>query len=337
MDFHSILLSRRLSWRTKRPKQRASHDESAFLALNRPSVRIINKMIKVAALFHFHDIKDVNELKDYLESLTGQHGVQGMLILATEGVNGTIAAEEASMDAFLATFLSDPRFVGAEIKYSSAESQPFYRMRISIRKEIVTMGVPQFKRRDCPEVVMVNSREWNDVLTQEDVIIVDTRNDYEVKLGTFQKAVNPKTSNFREFPAFVESQLTDKSKPVAMFCTGGIRCEKAASYLAQQGFSRVYNLKGGILQYLEDVREQDSLWQGECFVFDQRVSVVHGLRQGHCELCRGCRQPLMPEETQDEHFKRGVQCRYGRSCMMRLWHRSALLLLFVGLGTAMTS
>ncbi|RYH21209.1 rhodanese-related sulfurtransferase [archaeon] len=292
----------------KRSKHRVSQQKAhAFCPV---SHTLFARMIKVVALFHFHDIEDVDALKDHLESLTDQHGIQGMLILATEGINGTIAAEEAIMDVFLTTFLSDPRFVGAEIKFSSAETQPFYRMRISIRKEIVTMGVQDFKRRDCPEVVMVNPHEWNEILKQEDVIIVDTRNDYEVKLGTFQNAVDPKTSNFREFPAFVANQLTDKSKPVAMFCTGGIRCEKAASYLAQQGFSRVYNLKGGILKYLEEVGEDESLWQGECFVFDQRVSVTHGLKQGHCELCRGCRQPLMPEETQDEHFKRGVHCRY---------------------------
>lgn len=265
---------------------------------------------KVAALYHFTQIDDVPALKAWLTTIARNHQVLGMLILAREGINGTIAAECASMDAFLNELRSDSRFSDLlSLKFSYANSQPFYHMRLSIRKEIVTMGIPEFVRKDCEEVVMVDPTDWNSVISKEDVVVVDTRNDYEYNLGTFAKALNPDTRTFGEFPKYAAENL-NKDAPIAMFCTGGIRCEKAASYLAQQGFKKVYNLKGGILKYLEDVDEKDSMWKGECFVFDQRVSVTHGLRPGHSKLCRGCRHPLTPEDRNDEHHLEGIHCKF---------------------------
>lgn len=265
-------------------------------------------MVKIAALYHFVEIADVEALKEWLRSIAQKHALQGMLILATEGINGTVAAEERELDLFLEELTSDQRFAEAQVKFSFASEQPFYRMRISIRSEIVTLGVPGFVRKDCEEVTMVEPKDWDSVISRDDVTLIDTRNDYECQLGTFRNAVNPQTSSFREFPHFAAS--LDKDKPVAMFCTGGIRCEKAASYLAQRGFKQVFNLKGGVLKYLEEIEPADSLWRGECFVFDQRVSVVHGLQRGESGLCRGCLHPLSPQDLRDELFLEGVHCRY---------------------------
>jgi len=265
---------------------------------------------KIAALFKFTLIENPVEMKETLRELTSKHNIMGMLILATEGINGTIASNESDLMKFLEEFQSDPKFQGLELKFADNDSQPFYRMRISIRKEIVTLGVPDFKIEPSEQIHNVDPRDWNDVISREDLVVIDTRNDYEFDLGTFRNAINPNTKNFREFPQYMEDNFGAKKKSVAMFCTGGIRCEKASSFLIQQGYDEVYNLKGGILKYLEVVPEQDSLWKGDCFVFDQRVTVKHGLKVGDCKLCRGCRHPLTPEEMARPDYKEEIHCKY---------------------------
>lgn len=269
--------------------------------------------VKIAALFKFVQIENPEAFKESLQAKCRNHDVYGMLILGHEGLNGTIAAEEPKMDAFLAEFMSDPRFTeGVEIKYAYNESQPFYRMRISIRKEIVTLGLPDFEIKPSEKIHLLQGEDWNDAISRPDVMVIDTRNDYEYDLGTFENAIDPNTQNFRQFPSYVEQEVIQKGvRNVAMFCTGGIRCEKAAAYLAQfDQIDNVYNLKGGILRYLENVDEQNSKWKGECFVFDQRVTVGHGLVPGNCQLCRGCRHPLTEQDRSLPSFREGIHCKY---------------------------
>ena len=296
---------------TNNKRKQAQTVTKQIVAENKPETG----PVKIAALYKFVDIEDPILLQNQLRDLTEKHHVLGMLFLATEGLNGTIASSPTNMDAFLEEFMChDSRFShGVEIKFSSNESQPFYRMRISIRKEIVTLGVDNFKIQPSDRIFNIEPKDWNDIIRRDDVIVVDTRNNYEYDLGTFDKAINPNTVSFREFPEYMEqhSQGTSGKKKVAMFCTGGIRCEKASSYLIQHGgFDEVYNLKGGILKYLEEIPTEKSTWHGECFVFDQRVSVGHGLIPGDCQLCRGCRHPVTKEDRERDDFMEGVHCRY---------------------------
>jgi len=212
------------------------------------------------------------------------------LFLNREGINGTIAAEEEKLTACIDKLIEWALLNPLDVKYSWCHKLPFYRMRITIKEEIVTMGVFNLSPSNISHTKKVTSSDWNKLLRDENTIVIDTRNDYEVKIGTFQNAMNPNTKSFREFPSFVENNLDDiGDKNIAIFCTGGIRCEKAAAYLESKGIYNVYNLQGGILKYLEDIAPDESLWRGECFVFDQRISVVHGLQQGSCQLCRSCR------------------------------------------------
>ena len=207
-----------------------------------------------------------------------------------EGINGTIAALENNLDICIAQLTEWSLVRPSDVKYSWSDVQPFYRMRITVKSEIVTLGLPHINPCHITNTKYVDHDEWNTLLKDNNTIVVDTRNDYEVKIGSFENAINPSTKTFREFPKFVDEKLNDaKDKNIAIFCTGGIRCEKAAAYLESQGFQNVYNLKGGVLKYLEEVTEEESLWKGECFVFDQRTSVVHGLKQGSCQLCRACK------------------------------------------------
>lgn len=239
-----------------------------------------------------------------------QHHIKGTLLLAKEGINGTIAGLPDDIHAVLDYLRLDPRLKDLEHKASYADKHPFYRMKVKLKKEIVTMGVEGV---DPNQVVgtYVRPEDWNALISDPDVILLDTRNDYEVHIGTFKGAVDPKTSTFREFPRFVEQTLDKtKHKKVAMFCTGGIRCEKASSYMKQQGFEEVYHLQGGILKYLETVPQAQSLWEGECFVFDQRVAVKHGLEVGDYDQCYACRMPLSPEELQSPHYSPGIRCPY---------------------------
>lgn len=262
----------------------------------------------VAALYKFASLPDYRELKAGLLACCEAHEVKGMILLAEEGVNGTIAGPRAGVDAVLGYLRADARLADLEHKESGSESQPFLRMKVRLKKEIVTLGVPG---TDPNELVgqYVSGRAWNELIRDPEVLLVDTRNDYEVELGTFEGAIDPKTKTFREFPEYVKEHFDPAThKKVAMFCTGGIRCEKASSYMLAQGFEEVYHLKGGILKYLEEVPEAESTWRGECFVFDERVTVDHDLQPGDYELCRGCRNPIGEVDKASEHYEEGICC-----------------------------
>ena len=273
-----------------------------------PQAPAPNQPVVVAALYHFARLEDHEALQAPLASLCDQMGVKGTLLLAREGVNGTIAGSRAGIDAVLAHLRAIPGLQALEHKESGAHKMPFRRMKVRLKKEIVTMGVPDI---DPLEGVgaYVDPRDWNELISDPETILIDTRNDYEVGIGTFKGAINPETGTFREFPGWVEKAgLEDRSRPIAMFCTGGIRCEKATAFMRAKGYENVYHLKGGILKYLEEVPEEQSLWQGSCFVFDERVAVTHGLRESDEILCRACRNPVTPEEQASALFEEGVSC-----------------------------
>ena len=256
--------------------------------------------IIVAALYKFADLPDYKTMQPGLLELCIKHGLKGTLLLAEEGINGTVAGSRAGIDALMAYLHADPRFAGIEHKESTADTMPFYRMKVRLKKEIVTLGV-QGINPNKKVGTYVAPEDWNALIADPDVIVVDTRNDYEYGIGTFKGAVDPQTKTFREFPQYVKNNLDPaRHKKVAMFCTGGIRCEKASSFMLEQGFEEVYHLQGGILKYLEKVLATESLWQGECFVFDQRVAVGHGLELGNHELCHACRHPVSPDDKKSE-------------------------------------
>ncbi|MEO6697906.1 MAG: rhodanese-related sulfurtransferase, partial [Paraperlucidibaca sp.] len=260
-----------------------------------------------AALYHFADWPEFAEHKAVLTAFCLEHGVRGTLLLAHEGINGTVSGSRTAIDALLAHLRNDSRFAKLEHKESFAERHPFLRLKIKLKREIVTLGKPV----DPTALVgtYVKPEQWNALISDPSVLLIDTRNDYEVAIGTFAGAVDPKTANFSDFPEYVASQLDpQKHTRVAMFCTGGIRCEKASSYMRQQGFDEVYHLQGGILKYLEEVPVEDSLWQGECFVFDERVAVKHGLEQGEATVCYGCRRALMPVDLESPLYEYGISC-----------------------------
>ena len=264
--------------------------------------------IVVAALYQFVSLPDYQDLKEPLTEQCQAAGIKGTLLLASEGINGTIAGTREGIDQILAYLKSDERLEGLNHKESFHDETPFYRMKVKLKKEIVTMGVEGI---DPLQVVgtYVAPKDWNALIADPDVVVVDTRNDYEYELGSFEGAVNPQTKSFREFPQYVADNMDpQKHKKVAMFCTGGIRCEKSTAYMKEQGFEEVYHLHGGILQYLEDVPEKDSLWNGECYVFDNRVSVDHDLNPGTYDLCHGCREPINAEDKASEKFLEGVSC-----------------------------
>ncbi len=265
-----------------------------------------------AALYRFVSLPDYKALQAPILAECQKHNIKGTLLLAEEGINGTIAGLSDDIHAVLTYLRTDPifnaRFTDLKHKESYADSHPFYRMKVKLKKEIVTMGVPNVNPNNTVGTY-VKPEDWNAIISDPDVIVLDTRNDYEVHIGTFKGAVDPKTTTFREFPKYVAENLDKiKHKKVAMFCTGGIRCEKASSYMKEQGFQEVYHLQGGILKYLETVPEAESLWKGECFVFDQRVAVKHGLEVGDYDQCYACRMPLSPEEMQHPHYTPGISC-----------------------------
>ncbi|WP_439102674.1 oxygen-dependent tRNA uridine(34) hydroxylase TrhO [Congregibacter sp.] len=264
--------------------------------------------VVVAALYKFVALEDYEALREPLLEQCRVHGLKGTLLLAGEGINGTVAGSREAMDAVLAWLRSDPRLKDLDHKESLHDEQPFLRMKVKLKKEIVTMGVPQV---DPNRVVgtYVTPGQWDGVLADPDVTLIDTRNDYECAIGSFRGAVDPGITTFRDFPAWVEENLDpDKNSKVAMFCTGGIRCEKASSYLLEQGFDEVYHLKGGILKYLEDVPPESSSWEGECFVFDDRVAVNHNLERGSYDQCFACRHPINAEDLRSDHYVKGVSC-----------------------------
>jgi len=265
-------------------------------------------MYTVAALYHFTRFDDPAALQGPLLDLCKSKGVMGTLLLAKEGVNGTIAGDRAGIDAILAHLRALPGCSDLERKESTATVAPFHRMKVRLKKEIVTMGQP-----DVDPVARVGSyvdpANWNDLISAPDVAVIDTRNDYEVAIGTFEGAVDPQTKSFGEFPEWWEkNKHRFHNKKVAMFCTGGIRCEKSTNYLMGQGVEDVYHLKGGILKYLEEVPQEQSKWDGECFVFDARVSVGHGLEEGPHILCHACRRPIVPDDRANPAFEQGVSC-----------------------------
>ena len=265
-------------------------------------------MFIVAALYHFTRFPDPDALRPALRQICDAQGVRGSLLIAGEGINGTIAGPRAGIDAVLAHVRSLPGCETLEWKESTAERMPFGRMKVRLKKEIVTMGQP-----DVDPLARVGHyvepAEWNALISAPDVAVIDTRNDYEVAIGTFEGAVDPQTASFRDFPKWWEENRDRfHNKRIAMFCTGGIRCEKSTNWLIGQGVDEVYHLKGGILKYLEEVPEDESLWRGECFVFDGRVSVGHGLKEGPHDLCHACRRPILPEDRTRPEFEQGVSC-----------------------------
>ncbi|UWQ14585.1 rhodanese-related sulfurtransferase [Aliiroseovarius sp. M344] len=265
-------------------------------------------MYTIAALYHFTRFDNPAALQAPLLEVAQREGISGSLLLAHEGINGTIAGSRIGIDTIIAFIRALPGCAELSWKESTALDQPFGKMKVRLKKEIVTMGVP-----DVDPLASVghyvNPEDWNDLIAQDDVVVIDTRNDYEVAIGTFEGAVDPKTKTFREFPAWWDKNKDRfHNKRVAMFCTGGIRCEKSTNFLISQGIDDVYHLKGGILQYLEDVPEDDSKWDGACFVFDNRVSVEHGLSEGPHELCHACRRPILPEDKSRPEYEDGVSC-----------------------------
>lgn len=262
----------------------------------------------VAALYKFVHLPDYQALREPLLAICQAHNVKGTLLLAAEGINGTIAGERDGIDQVIAFIKADARFDNIEHKESYTDQPPFLRMKVKLKKEIVTMGVPNIN----PNTLVgqyVEPKDWNALISDPDVLVIDTRNNYEVEIGTFKDAINPETDSFRELPAYVEQHLDPaKHKKVAMFCTGGIRCEKSTAFMKQQGFEDVYHLQGGILKYLEEVPAEESLWQGECFVFDERVAVDHSLEKGQYDQCHACRFPITEADKQSEHYVAGVSC-----------------------------
>ena len=264
--------------------------------------------VVVVALYKFVTLDDFHEIREPLLDQCLAAGVVGTLLLAREGINGTIAGSRTGMDGVLAYLKSDPRLADIEPKESHDDHLPFYRMKVKLKKEIVTMGIPGVNPNRMVGTY-VKAEDWNSLISDPEVILIDTRNDYEVGIGTFKGAIDPRTTNFREFPAYVRDNLDPKKhRKVAMFCTGGIRCEKASAFMLQEGYEEVYHLEGGILKYLEKVPVTESSWDGECFVFDNRVSVNHGLEKGQYDQCHGCRHPITEQDKLSPLYRRGVSC-----------------------------
>jgi len=262
----------------------------------------------VCALYKFVTLDNHVDLKPPLLDFMQSHNVRGTLLLAKEGINGTVAGSRKDIDALLNHLRSDARLAELSYKESFTNEMPFLRTRVKLKKEIVTMGIEGI---DPKHVVgtYVKPKDWNALISDPDVILIDTRNDYEVQVGTFKNALNPDTESFREFPQYVKDKLDpNKNKKVAMYCTGGIRCEKSTAYLKEQGFEEVYHLEGGILKYLEEIPEEDTLWQGECFVFDERITVNHQLERGNYDQCNACRLPITEEDKLSEHYHHGISC-----------------------------
>lgn len=265
-----------------------------------------------AALYKFVSLPDFRDLQAPVLEACKTYHIKGTLLLAEEGINGTIAGHADDIHKILDYLRTDPlfkgRFADLEHKESYADEHPFYRMKVKLKKEIVTLGVPGVSPTKKVGTY-VKPEDWNALISDPDVVLIDTRNDYEVDIGTFKGAIDPKTTTFREFPEYVAQHFDKtKHKKVAMFCTGGIRCEKASSYMLDQGFDEVYHLQGGILKYLETIPEAESLWQGECFVFDQRVAVKHNLEVGEFDQCYACRHPLSPDEMKSDKYEPGISC-----------------------------
>lgn len=264
--------------------------------------------LTVAAFYKFVRLPDFTEKRSPLLAYCQAQNLRGTILLAQEGINGTIAGSQTAIEAVLAELRSDLRLADLEFKLSLAETFPFDRMKVKLKQEIVTLGLPAVDPT-AQAGTYVSPEAWNDLIADPDVVVIDTRNQYEVAIGSFQGAKNPETDSFRQFPDFVQTHLDPaEHQKVALFCTGGIRCEKASAYLLSQGFQEVYHLKGGILKYLEEIPAAESRWQGECFVFDQRVAVQHGLQPGTYDLCFACGHPISEADQASSRYVRGVSC-----------------------------
>ena len=271
-------------------------------------------MFLTITFYHFVSLKSIEQHQPFIQSFCENNNLKGTILLASEGINGTISGQDTNIRQFL-KFIKENTFFNrsfknVEHKESWATENPFYRMKVRLKKEIVALGVegvsPTKKvgKYVAPE-------DWNKLINDPDTIVIDTRNNYEVDIGTFKNSVNPETESFREFPSYVDNNLKNKKpKKIAMFCTGGIRCEKATSLMLEKGFKDVYHLKGGILKYLENIPKEESLWEGECFVFDQRVAVTHGLNEGQFDQCYACRHPLSQDELKSKQYIKGISCLY---------------------------
>jgi UPF0176 protein len=264
--------------------------------------------IVVCALYKFVTLPDYEQLRQPLLDVMDSNQVRGTLLLACEGINGTVAGSRAAIDTLINWLRTDPRLAEIDCKESYTDIPPFNRTKVRLKNEIVTMGVEGIDPKRVSGTY-VDPKDWNRVISDPEVLLIDTRNDYEFKVGTFQNAINPNTESFREFPQYVKDHLDpERHKKVAMFCTGGIRCEKSTAYLKEQGFKEVYHLKGGILKYLEEVPEQETLWQGECFVFDERVTVNLKLEKGQYDQCNACRMPITEADKASPAFEKGISC-----------------------------
>ena len=273
-----------------------------------PAYDSVTNNIVVAALYKFTRFADFEQYREPILNNMLDNDVKGTLLIASEGINGTISGTRQGIDNVLDYLRSIEAIGSFNFKESYTDAQPFYRTKVKLKKEIVTMGVENI---DPLQSVgrYVKPSDWNALISDPDVILIDTRNDYEVQIGTFQNAVNPNTETFREFPEYVAKELDPaKHKKVAMFCTGGIRCEKSTAYMREQGFEEVYHLEGGILKYLEEIPVSDSMWQGDCFVFDNRVSVNHNLEKGNYEQCFACRMPITIDDMQSPAYIKGESC-----------------------------
>ena len=264
------------------------------------------------AMYHFVSLPHFRMLREPLLNFCLSREIKGTLLLADEGINGTLAGPEKSILELLNYLKIDPLFEGnfknLSHKESWSDKHPFYRMKVKLKKEIVTLGVAGVSPTKMVGQY-VKPKDWNAIISDPEIFLIDTRNDYEYAIGTFKNAINPKTTTFGEFPEYVKTHFDPKKhKKVAMFCTGGIRCEKASSYMMSEGFDEVYHLEGGILKYLEEVRPEESLWQGECFVFDQRVAIKHGLEVGDYDQCYACRYPLSADDMQSDKYTPGISC-----------------------------
>ena len=262
----------------------------------------------VATMYKFVHLPDFEELREILSRACEKQSLKGTLLLAEEGINGTLAGSRKDIDAFMHFLRLDLRFSDLEHKESFASETPFYRMKVRLKKEIVAMGVRDTDPKQLTGL-KVDHKQWNELISDPDVLLIDTRNEYEYEIGTFKNAISTHTKTFREFPEFVNREMDpDKHKKIAMFCTGGIRCEKATNYLLKQGYENIYHLSGGILKYLEKVNQEENLWQGDCFVFDGRVAVDKNLEQGNYEQCFACRMPLSADELKSDEYEKGISC-----------------------------
>ena len=268
--------------------------------------------ILVATLYKFFKVDDLVALQDQLYEICNKSNVMGTILIANEGVNGTISAKPREIEKTLISIQKDDRFSEIEIKYSSTNKQPFHKMRVRLKKEIVTIGLPEINPNKTVGTY-VKPEAWNDIISDPDVILIDTRNKFEIKIGSFKNALDPRTTSFRDFPEWVKKFKQDKTntnKKIAMYCTGGIRCEKASSLMKEEGFNEVYHLQGGILKYLEQVEKEKSLWEGECFVFDDRVCLTENLEVGSYKMCFACRMPITEDELNDDRYEEGISCLY---------------------------